>query len=47
MAAFVNATGATGVSLSVNEVLPALSTGMVDTVVTSSVNESTDDQSDQ
>jgi TRAP-type C4-dicarboxylate transport system substrate-binding protein len=37
MAAFVNATGATGVSLSVNEVLPALSTGMVDTVITSSV----------
>ena len=37
MEAFVNATGATGVSLSVNEVLPALSTGMVDTVITSSV----------
>ncbi len=37
MEAFVNATGATGVPLSVNEVLPALSTGMVDTVVASSV----------
>ncbi|MCA9574997.1 MAG: TRAP transporter substrate-binding protein DctP [Myxococcales bacterium] len=37
MGAFVSATGATGVSLSVNEVLPALSTGMVDTVITSSV----------
>src|SRR5690606_36508082 len=37
MEAFVNATGATGVPRSVNEVLPALSTGMVDTVVASSV----------
>lgn len=37
MEAFVSATGATGVPLGVNEVLPALSTGMVDTVITSSV----------
>ncbi len=37
MEAFVNATGATGVPLGANEVLPALSTGMVDTVVASSV----------
>ncbi len=37
MQAFVSATGANGVSLGVTEVLPALSTGMVDTVITSSV----------
>ena len=37
MGAFVTATGATGVTLGVPEVLPALSTGMVDTVISSSV----------